>query len=137
VPNRNGVFIAIAAAHAEAAGLRRVVVGFNREEGATFPDNTPEFVARTNAALALSTLSTVEVVNPVGALDKVEIVRRGREAGAPLGLVWSCYHGEPEPCGACESCRRLFRALDAAGAREHYHLDRAKSRNSTAEASRG
>ncbi|HVY62513.1 MAG TPA: 7-cyano-7-deazaguanine synthase QueC [Planctomycetota bacterium] len=125
VPNRNGVFIAIAAAHAEAAGLRHVVVGFNREEGTTFPDNTPEFVACSNAALAFSTLAKVKVANPVGKLDKVEIVRKGREAGAPIALVWSCYEGGAEQCGTCESCRRLFRALDAAGARAWFDAERA------------
>jgi 7-cyano-7-deazaguanine synthase len=128
VPNRNGVFIAIAAAFAEAAGLKHVVVGFNREEGATFPDNTREFVACSNAALAFSTLAKVKVHNPVGKLDKLEIVQRGREAGAPIPLVWSCYEGGDEHCGTCESCRRLFRALEAAEARAWFEGERSRAR---------
>ena len=138
VPNRNGVFIAIAAAHAEALGAGRVIVGFNREEGATFPDNTPEFVARTNGALAYSTLAKIVVENPVGSLGKEEIVRRGRASGAPLHLVWSCYLGGEEQCGTCESCRRLFRALDAAGERAWFtEQRRARSAGSAAAAPRG
>ncbi len=125
VPNRNGVFVAIAAAHAEALGASRIVVGFNKEEGATFPDNTPEFVAACNGALAYSTLSRVEVVNPVGALVLDEIVRRGRAIGAPIERVWSCYEGGPEHCWTCESCRRLARALEQAGATEWFRAARA------------
>jgi 7-cyano-7-deazaguanine synthase len=132
VPNRNGVFIAIAAAHAEAMGLRQVIVGFNKEEAATFPDNTPEFVAVQNGALAYSTLSKVKVRNPVGALVKSEIVRRAREAGAPLGHVWSCYEGGAEHCLACESCRRFERALEAAEAGAWWREERRAARGGTA-----
>ncbi|MBD3292783.1 MAG: 7-cyano-7-deazaguanine synthase, partial [Armatimonadia bacterium] len=44
VPARNAVFISIAAAHAEALDCDTIVCGFNAEEAATFPDNSPEFV---------------------------------------------------------------------------------------------
>lgn len=117
VPNRNGIMVNIAAGFAESLGAEAVVVGFNREEGATFPDNTEAFAAAASGALAFSTLSKVRVLAPTGALDKAEIVRAGRAAGAPLDLVWSCYLGGERPCGACESCSRLRRALAAAGAK--------------------
>jgi 7-cyano-7-deazaguanine synthase len=116
VPNRNGVMINIAAAFAEARGADRVVVGFNREEGATFPDNTEDYARAATAALAFSTLSKVRVEAPAAALSKAEIVRLGQSIGAPLDLVWSCYFGDEAPCGCCESCLRLRRALDEAGA---------------------
>ena len=44
VPARNMVFLSIAAAFAEEHGLEHIAVGFEAEEGATFPDNTPEFM---------------------------------------------------------------------------------------------
>ncbi len=117
VPNRNGVFVNIAAAFAEALGADRVVVGFNREEGATFPDNTEDYARAATAALGWSTLSKVRVDAPTAALDKVEIVRLGRRIGAPLDLVWPCYEGGAEPCGTCESCRRFERAARPADAK--------------------
>lgn len=120
VPNRNGILVAVAAAYAESLGVHRVVVGFNREEGATFPDNSAEFVARQTAALAFSTLSKVEMCSPTMDLDKAGIVRLGYEIGAPLEHLWSCYEGGERHCGRCESCKRLFRALDAAAARERF-----------------
>ena len=120
VPNRNGLFIAVGAAFAESIGAEAVVVGFNREEAATFADNSPEFVARTNAALELSTRNGVRVVSATAGLDKEGIVRLGVELGAPLRYVWSCYEGLDRPCGRCESCLRLGRALDRAGERSRF-----------------
>src|SRR5436190_22568071 len=44
IPNRNGVFINIAAAYAERYRCDTIVTGFNREEAAEFPDNRAEYV---------------------------------------------------------------------------------------------
>jgi 7-cyano-7-deazaguanine synthase len=113
VPNRNGVFINIAAAFAESLGCEAVVCGFNAEEGQTFPDNTAEYAQAATAALAYSTLSQVRVWSPTQDLTKVEIVALARRIGAPLQHVWSCYEPGPEPCGECESCLRFARAMAA------------------------
>ena len=45
-----------------------------------------------------------------------EIVRLGVELGAPLHVSWSCYAGESEACGRCESCVLRLRAFAEAGA---------------------
>ncbi|MAG57100.1 MAG: 7-cyano-7-deazaguanine synthase QueC [Planctomycetes bacterium] len=116
IPNRNGALIAVAATWAEANDAAYVVCGFNREEAQTFPDNSAGFIEATNRALALSTRNGVQVVAPTIDMDKTEIVRRARAAGAPLDLCWSCYLGGDDPCGRCESCLRFRRAFDAADA---------------------
>jgi 7-cyano-7-deazaguanine synthase len=112
VPNRNGVLINVAACFAEARDCQCVVAGFNREEGATFPDNSPGFVDAVNALLSYSTLNQVRLVSYTLHLDKTEIVDLGKRLGLPWNLIWSCYCGGDEPCGVCESCLRLRRALD-------------------------
>jgi 7-cyano-7-deazaguanine synthase len=111
VPNRNGVFIEIAAAHAESLGAARLVTGFNLEEAATFPDNSPDYVDAVNRALSYSTANGARVVSFTARLDKPGIVRLGRRLGAPLDLVWPCYQGGREWCRRCESCLRSLRAL--------------------------
>jgi 7-cyano-7-deazaguanine synthase len=116
VPNRNGVLLSVAAAHAEALGAGCVVMGFNREEAATFPDNSVEFVLASNGALRYSTRGAVRLVAPTADLDKEGLVRLGRARGAPLQHVWVCYRGGEEHCGRCESCRRFARALERAEA---------------------
>jgi 7-cyano-7-deazaguanine synthase len=113
VPNRNGVFINVAAAYAERLQVEQIVVGFNREEAATFPDNSVEFLAKVTGSLALSTATQVKVISYTSNMDKREIVRVLRELTMrfPFELVWSCYYGGSAPCGSCESCRRFQRAM--------------------------
>ncbi len=111
VPGRNGVFIEIAAAHAESLGACRIVTGFNREEAAAFPDNSAAYVRAVNRALGYSTANGVRVVSFTASLDKREIVRLGRRLGAPLDEIWPCYEGGREWCGTCESCLRCLEAL--------------------------
>jgi 7-cyano-7-deazaguanine synthase len=117
VPNRNFALIAMAATWAEAGGAKYVVVGFNREEAATFPDNSAGFLEAVNRALSYSTKNQVEVVSPTLGMDKREIMAAAVAADLPLERCWSCYLGGDEPCGTCESCRRFERAVDAAHAR--------------------
>ncbi len=111
VPNRNGVFLNVAAAIAEARGASAVYVGFNREEAATFPDNSIAFLAATNTALTFSTRERVRVEAPAAKLDKTAIVAELATIGFDFSLLWSCYRGGETMCGLCESCRRLKRAL--------------------------
>ncbi len=123
VPNRNGVFIEIAAAMAENIGASSVVVGFNREEAATFPDNSSDYLDALNIALHYSTRGKVKLVCYTLTMSKKEIYALGKEIVAPLDLVWSCYHGGKKMCGECESCQRLKRAMGTDRAwfeEEHY-----------------
>jgi len=114
VPNRNGVMIQAAAAYAERMGATQVIVGFNREEATTFPDNTGEFLEASSHALSYSTQNHVKVRCFTTDLDKVEICKKLRTLSRPFPFeaLWSCYHSGDVPCGTCESCGRLNRALE-------------------------
>jgi 7-cyano-7-deazaguanine synthase len=114
VPNRNGVLIQIAASFAERSGAKRVLVGFNREEATTFPDNSEDFLNRSTHALQLSTQNQVDVFCYTTRSDKTEIVAELKKLkkSFPFDLVWSCYHSGEKPCGKCESCSRHNRALE-------------------------
>ncbi|WP_129598581.1 7-cyano-7-deazaguanine synthase QueC [Methanohalophilus profundi] len=118
VPNRNGLMANIAAAFAEAMDCGYIIAGFNAEEAATFPDNSPEFVDCINRAFSYSTLNGVRLISPVLEMDKVAIVKEAIREQAPLGLSWSCYQGKEKPCGVCESCVRRARAFREAGIKD-------------------
>jgi 7-cyano-7-deazaguanine synthase len=120
VPNRNGVFVNIAASYAEELRADTLLIGLNVEESRRFPDNTVEFVAAENAALALSTLATPLLLAPTANLSKAEIITLGRELGAPLELVWPCYESGETLCWDCPSCRLFQKALDEAGAADWF-----------------
>jgi len=110
VPNRNGLFINIAACFAEYYGATLIITGFNREEACEFPDNSAEFMEAINESLRYSTLSRVKVQSYVADLTKKEIYQLGVKYNAPLELIYSCYLGEKEMCGKCVSCKRLIEA---------------------------
>src|SRR5688572_21468066 len=110
VPNRNGVFIAAAAALAEPMGATRIVVGFNREEAATFPDNSAKFLQAVNRALELSTRTAIKVESPTLPWDKKRIVREAHRRRISLAGIWPCYEGGRSWCRKCESCLRTVRA---------------------------
>lgn len=111
VPNRNGVFLNVAGAFAESLGAEYVVPGFNKEEAATFPDNSAAFIDATDAAFALSTLTKVKVKCFTTQMDKTMLVKKARDLKIDIDKLWSCYENGDKPCGKCESCQRTNRAL--------------------------
>ena len=111
VPNRNGLFINIAAAFADSYKFDYIVIGANKEEAATFSDNSKTFITDINKALETSTHYNVKVIAPLIDFDKYEIVKKAIELNVPLHLINSCYNNTPKHCGKCESCNRLKRAL--------------------------
>lgn len=114
VPNRNGVFLNIAGSFAETLGAMWIITGFNREEAATFPDNTSDYVDRLNRALELSTLLyPPKVKSYVQEMDKKEMVAKIVALDLSFDHFWSCYEGKEKMCGTCESCARSLAAFQA------------------------
>jgi len=111
VPNRNGVFINIAASFADSYNYTHIIFGANSEEATTFPDNSQEFISRINESLQYSTMVKPELVAPLINYNKKEIVKIGIEKKIPFNLIRSCYTDNQKHCGECESCLRLKRAL--------------------------
>lgn len=111
VPNRNGLFLNIAGSFADSYGYNYIIIGANKEEGKTFPDNTLEFAKRVEAEFEFSTLIQPKILIPLIEMDKEEIVKTVIDLNAPLELVHSCYLGGDKNCGKCESCLHLIEAL--------------------------
>ncbi len=120
VPFRNAHLLAAAVSWAEVIGGEAVYVGAVEEDSSGYPDCRPEFYRAFEEAARLGTRpgTRIAIVTPVIALDKAEIVRRGRALGAPFEKTWSCYRSEDVACGACESCRLRLRAFAAAGVKD-------------------
>ena len=113
VPNRNGIFIEVAAAFAESEHAESLLVGFNLEEAQTFPDNSSAYREAVTRSLSFSTSNAVRVFSPTESLTKREIMREAVRLAFPLNLIWSCYEAGPRMCGVCESCMRMKRAAKA------------------------
>lgn len=115
VPARNTVFTSIALSYAESIGAEIIIVGWNNEEGATFPDNSKEFLEEFNELISVGSPEKIRIEAPCIDLNKEELVELGVKVGAPMKLSYSCYKGEDEPCNVCESCVRRNRAFEKVG----------------------
>lgn len=113
VPNRNGLFLNVAGSFADANDFDYILIGANKEEGQTFPDNTQDFIDAVNQEFKFSTRKQPEVVAPLINCVKNDIVMLALKNDVPLELTRSCYQGAEKHCGICESCMRLKSALEA------------------------
>ena len=118
VPARNTVFTSIALSYAESIGAEAIIVGWNGEEGATFPDNSKEYMEKFNELIDVGSPEKIKIEAPLIDLNKEEIVTLGLEFGAPMELSYSCYKGEEKQCGVCESCMRRKRAFKNLGIKD-------------------
>lgn len=113
VPNRNALFLNVAACFCDSFGYNYILYGANKEEGTTFPDNTETFRAQISQCFQSSTLVHPIVIAPLINYTKNDIVRIAIEDSIPLELVRSCYNSGEKHCGHCESCYYLKKALKA------------------------
>lgn len=114
VPNRNGVFLNVAASFAESLKAQVIVPGFNREEAATFPDNSLDYIRSMRKSFSFSTANKVDIQCYTIAMSKIEIVDLGKKLLVPFEKIWPCYLAKELWCGECESCKRSKRAFLAA-----------------------
>ncbi len=120
VPFRNGIFLAAAAAWAEARGITDLVCGFNVVDSPNYPDTRRPFVRAMERAVNAGTGAAfggprMRIVAPFIDLRKSEIIRRGLALGADYSHSISCYSGREIPCGTCSSCLLRKRAWWEAG----------------------
>lgn len=117
VPFRNAHFLSAAVSWAEVIGANAIFIGAVAEDSSGYPDCRPEYYRAFQELVRQGTRpqTRIEIVTPVIAMRKSEIVRRGTDLGAPLGNTWSCYQFEDGACGVCDSCRLRLQAFAQAG----------------------
>jgi 7-cyano-7-deazaguanine synthase len=117
VPFRNAHFLSAAVSWAEILGAGRVYIGAVEQDSSGYPDCRPAYYRAFNEVVKAGTREgRIEIIAPLIALRKAEIVKQGLALGAPFDLTWSCYSREDVACGVCESCVLRLRAFSDAGA---------------------
>jgi 7-cyano-7-deazaguanine synthase len=117
VPFRNAHFLSAGVSWAEVLGARTVFIGAVEQDSSGYPDCRPAYYDAFNELIRMGTKDgDIRVETPLIRMRKHEIVRLGVELGAPFHVSWSCYSGESEACGVCESCVLRLRAFREAGA---------------------
>jgi 7-cyano-7-deazaguanine synthase len=116
VPFRNAHFLSVAVSWAEVLGAEKIYIGAVEQDSSGYPDCRPEYYQAFNAVIRRGTKEgRIEIVTPLIAMLKAEIVKLGLELNAPLDLTWSCYSREDRACGVCDSCVLRLRAFRDAG----------------------
>src|SRR5437762_14123825 len=117
VPFRNAHFLAVAVSWAEVLGAEKIYIGAVEQDSSGYPDCRPAYYQVFNQVIKAGTKEgNIEIVTPLIAMRKAQIVRLGLELGAPFDLTWSCYSREDAACGVCDSCVLRLRAFEQAGA---------------------
>jgi 7-cyano-7-deazaguanine synthase len=124
VPFRNGIFLALASAWAEARGGGDIVCGFNTIDSPNYPDTRASFVKAMQRAIDLGTGAApnglrIRIVAPFVRQKKSDIIRLGLSLGADYSFSVSCYRGREVPCGRCSACVLRKRAWEKAGSQDH------------------
>ena len=122
VPARNTVFLSLALAWAEAAGVRDLFVGVNALDFSGYPDCRPEFIAAFQELANVATKAGVEgdrftIHAPLMHMTKADIAREAARLGLDVSLSHSCYDPGPDgaACGKCDACRLRARGFAEAG----------------------
>jgi len=116
VPFRNAHFLAVAVSWAEVLGAEKVYIGAVEPDCSGYPDCRPAYYRAFNEVVKAGTKEgDIDIVTPLIAMRKAEIVTLGLELGAPFDLTWSCYQREDRACGVCDSCVLRLRAFREAG----------------------
>lgn len=125
VPARNSVFLAIAAALAEARDIHDIFIGVNALDYSGYPDCRPEFIAAMEQALTLGTAcgvadAPIRLHAPLIDLSKAEIVALGTDLQVDYTTTHSCYDPDANgtACGHCDSCTLRRRGFADAGLRD-------------------
>ena len=123
VPGRNTIFIAIGLSLAEARGANRIALGINAMDYSGYPDCRPDYLQTYQKLADLSSRvgrlgQGIELWAPLLNWKKTKIFREALRLKIPIEQTWSCYQGESNPCGKCDSCRIRDKALQEIGRKD-------------------
>ena len=111
VPNRNMIFLALAAAYAETQGVSDIFYGAQRHDIYGYWDTTPQFLEQLNNVYRLNRKTPIHIQAPFVNYSKTDILRKGLELEVDYGRTWSCYEGQEAACGRCPTCAERLKAF--------------------------
>ncbi len=116
VPFRNTHIVSMAVSWSEVIGAEKIYIGAVEEDSSGYPDCRPSYYKALNALIKEGTKDgIIEVITPVIAMKKHEIVQKAVDLKAPIEKSWSCYERSDKACGECDSCALRLRGFQRAG----------------------
>lgn len=111
VPNRNMIFLALAAAYAETCGVDVVYYGAQRHDMYGYWDTTAEFLEQLNRVYQLNRNKPIRIEAPFVDKSKTDLLSLGLGLEVDYGKTWSCYEGAQEACDRCPTCAERLKAF--------------------------
>jgi len=102
LPGRNLLLLLAASAYAWQEDCSAVAIGLLNEETHLFPDQTKEFLTKSQEAISEALFLRLKVIAPLMHLSKADIIGIARNRF--IGGTYSCHAGTNPPCGTCVSC---------------------------------
>ena len=118
VPNRNMIFLSLAAARAISKEIPHLFYAAHSGDHSIYPDCRPVFVSAMETALHLCDWTDITLHAPYLHLTKADIVKIGTRLGVDYSLTWTCYRGEDLACGKCGACTERLEAFSEAGVQD-------------------
>lgn len=120
VPFRNANILAIAVSWAEAIDAKAIFIGASQVDFSGYPDCREEFFDAFQKVINTGTKpeTNIQIMTPILNYTKSQIVQKGLEINVPLEYTWSCYQGEEEACGKCDSCALRLKGFSEAGSKD-------------------
>ncbi|MBZ0262268.1 MAG: 7-cyano-7-deazaguanine synthase [Hyphomicrobiales bacterium] len=101
-PNRNLLFLVLAAAVGHTRGVSNIVLGFLSEATAIFPDQTDKFLRLAEETIGESLGVKLGISVPLRDFSKSKVVELAGKFG--IKSAYSCHLGSANPCGKCIAC---------------------------------
>jgi len=112
VPNRNMIFISMAAAYALSIDANRIALGVHAGDHAIYPDCRSEFILLAERTINEGNWTEhLGIYTPYINMSKTEIVKRGLELNVNFSLTQTCYEGKEKACGKCGSCQERLESF--------------------------
>lgn len=121
VPGRNMIFLAFAAAYAEAKRAEKIYLGVSQVDYSGYVDCREPFVKSMEKAInegitwCAEGKGMIKVITPFMHLSKAEELKMGIELGVDYSRSWTCYEESELACGVCPSCRLRLKAFKEVG----------------------
>lgn len=107
VPNRNMMFLSVAASIAEANNSTKIYYGAAKADDTSgYWDCTQQFRTLMNSILSLNRRNLIQIEAPLIEMDKKQIIEYGLQMGVDFSNTHTCYNVKENSlaCGYCASC---------------------------------
>lgn len=109
LPGRNLLFLVTGTAYAYQTNSNAVAIGLLNEEYHLFPDQTEDFIKKTEALINLAMGSNIRILTPLLKFSKDDVMRIAKKK--QIKGTYSCHAGVYPPCGSCVSCLEVKHSL--------------------------